>query len=302
LNRRPQPRKEFIETSSRFLSLPATQINWEEFKAWLSGRFEVRTAQRRLRYAEKFHHCLLNRNFAELQLLNNNKRSHILKALSALAKFLGIYDDFKALVRNYGIKWAGTLPEDLMIKRLTRVADHDDMARWVQSFKEALPDLSLFIDFQVSTGLRFEEAIEANNLIIKLGGQGRLNEYYSNEKQALEHFRFRQVFIRRSKKAFVSFVAPELINKIAAEGKEVNRNIIHCRLKRRKMRAKFSDLREYYASFMTKYLRESEIDFLQGRISASVFMRNYFNPAWLSDLKHRALQGAQELLKSLIIA
>ncbi|MBS7653962.1 MAG: hypothetical protein QXU95_02175 [Candidatus Bathyarchaeia archaeon] len=38
-------------------------------------------------------------------------------------------------------------------------------------------------------------------------------------------------------------------------------------------------------------MRESEIDFLQGRISASIFMRNYFNPAWISDLKSRALES-----------
>jgi len=36
---------------------------------------------------------------------------------------------------------------------------------------------------------------------------------------------------------------------------------------------------------MTKYLKESEINFLHGRVSASIFMQNYFNPAWISDLK-----------------
>jgi hypothetical protein len=39
----------------------------------------------------------------------------------------------------------------------------------------------------------------------------------------------------------------------------------------------------------------AEIDFLQGRTSASVFMRNYFNPALISDLKERVFKGIAAL-------
>jgi hypothetical protein len=35
---------------------------------------------------------------------------------------------------------------------------------------------------------------------------------------------------------------------------------------------------------------------LQGRISTSVFMRNYFNPVWVTDLKKRALKNSEDLL------
>lgn len=42
---------------------------------------------------------------------------------------------------------------------------------------------------------------------------------------------------------------------------------------------RFGDVREVWASVMPKHLRQPEIDFLQGRVSTSVFMRNYFNPA-----------------------
>jgi hypothetical protein len=46
---------------------------------------------------------------------------------------------------------------------------------------------------------------------------------------------------------------------------------------------------------MTKYLNQSEIDFLHGRVGTSVFMQNYFNPAWISDLKQRVFQGIAEI-------
>ena len=42
---------------------------------------------------------------------------------------------------------------------------------------------------------------------------------------------------------------------------------------------------------MTKYLSQPEIDFLQGSVSGSVFMRNYFNPALIGDLKERVFKG-----------
>jgi len=223
----------------------------------------------------------------------------VLKALSALAKFLGIYDYFKALVRNYGVKWAGKRSEDLMIERLTRTVNGNELAEWMRDVEEALPELSTFIDFVASSGLRFEEAIQAWNLIIDLSKQGRLSEYYNKETQALEHFRFKELFIRRGKKAFASFISEAFLQQIASHNNKITRNAINCKLKRRKLRARFSDLREYYASIMTKYLKQPEIDFLQGRMSTSVFMRNYFNPAWIQDLKSRALEGANELLKVL---
>jgi len=58
---------------------------------------------------------------------------------------------------------------------------------------------------------------------------------------------------------------------------------------------RFPDIREAQGTFMTKYLKESEIDFLQGRIKSSVFKSNYFNPSLISDLKTRAFQGIKEI-------
>ncbi len=292
MNRRPQPRKlSFVEKEP--------EIDWNSFKEYLKQRLEARTAQRRFRYAEKFYGCLLRGDLSELQLLSDHKRAHVMRALSALAKFLGVYDYYIGLVRNYGLKWSPSIPDSLVLKRLVKVADSGDMARWVQRFKRALPVFSPLIDLMAASGLRVEESIEVNNTIISLAKKGRLHDYYNFERQVLEHFRFKDKFIRRSKKAFISFVPREVVEVVAEKGIITNRNTIQLRLRRRKIPARMSDLREYYASFMTKYLRASEIDFLQGRISASIFMRNYFNPAWISDLKDRALEGAKQLLKTL---
>jgi len=69
---------------------------------------------------------------------------------------------------------------------------------------------------------------------------------------------------------------------------------------KKKLPLRFGDIREYWATYMTRHLKEAEIDFLQGRISSSIFMRNYFNPALISDLKQRTFKGITELLQKVI--
>ena len=70
-------------------------------------------------------------------------------------------------------------------------------------------------------------------------------------------------------------------------------------VKRMGLKQRFSDLRELHGSILTRYLSESEINFLHGRIGASVFMQNYFNIAWINDLKERLFKGIREILKEI---
>ena len=58
---------------------------------------------------------------------------------------------------------------------------------------------------------------------------------------------------------------------------------------------RYSDIRETHGTLMTKYLKDNEIDFLHGRVTSNVFMRNYFNPSLISDLKTRVFQTTCEI-------
>jgi len=162
--------------------------------------------------------------------------------------------------------------------------------------KRARSELSDFMDFIAITGLRLVEAIESYNLIIKLAKEGKLNEYYNEEKEALEHFRFKEIFLRKSKKAFISFVPKELIEKIALSSPlPDSRHAIQMRVKKKGLKLRFSDIREAHASFMTKYLKQPEIDFIHGRVTTNIFMANYFNPALICDLKERIVNAVKEI-------
>jgi intergrase/recombinase len=230
-----------------------------------------------------------------LKALSRHKQLGAMKALSALAKFTGCHERFKQLIKSYGLKWSVN-NDDVIIARLIKYSNgngsKNELFKWIRTVKQKIPEFTPFVDLVTATGLRFSEAIESFSIIAR----GNLDEYYNAETQALEHFKFRELFIRRTKKAFMSFISRELINAIRLSDLRVTKDVIDKRIQRLGLKLCFSDLRELWASYSVKNLRQPEIDFLQGRVSASVFMRNYFNPTWITDLKRRAIKNASELL------
>ena len=151
------------------------------------------------------------------------------------------------------------------------------------------------MDFMAITGLRLIEAVRSYNLIIQLSRNNRLSNYYNEEKETLEHFRYEKLFLRKGKKVFVSFVPKDSIKKISRNQKEITKDMVVQAVKRMGLKLRFSDLRELHGSILTRYLSESEINFLHGRIGARVFMQNYFNIAWINDLKDRVFKGIAEI-------
>lgn len=198
-----------------------------------------------------------------------------------------------------GLKWSNGSSEDIIIRRFTKSQDSAHIISWMKSVKETIPISSTFLDFVAVTGIRFVEAINSYNLIIDLKREGRLLEYYNAGRELLEHYKFKDIFMRKGKKVFISFVSRDLIERISNSNK-LTKITLENRIKRSGLTLRFGDVREYWASYMTKHLRQPEIDFCQGRISTSVFMRNYFNPAWIGDLKDRALRGENELANAMI--
>jgi len=229
-------------------------------------------------------------------LLSEGKRRMVLAGLSALAKYLGIYNQWKESVQRYGIKWIGVETKDKrIIQRLTKAIDINDVYDWIRKVKEARMELSVFMDFMALTGLRLVEAVESFNLIIKLAKEGKLSEYYDSEKEVLEHYKFRELFLRKGKKALISFVPKELVQRISQSVPVKTANCIDKTVRNSGLHSRFSDLREFHGSIMTKYLNQNEIDFIHGRIGTSTFMANYYNPLWISDLKQRVFKGIAEI-------
>jgi intergrase/recombinase len=177
---------------------------------------------------------------------------------------------------------------------LTKAESPGEIFEWINKVKDARPELSDFLEFMAVTGLRMIEAVESYNLIIELAHQRKIKDYYKAEKQTLEHFKFKETFLRKSKKAFISFVPWALIQKVSQQT-PVSLDMIRKRVQKKGLPLRFSDIREAHGTLLTKYLKDAEVDFLEGRVANSVFMRNYFNPALIVDLEARAFQGIQEI-------
>lgn len=244
-------------------------------------------------YAQKYSDCLFKRDLTPLQSLVPSMRPNILKALAALAKFSGRYEEYQSLLKSSGIGWAGRNKDDVFIERLTGVKDSGEVWEWVKAVKTERTELTGLMDLMSVSGLRFIEGVASHNLIIELNTNMRLGEYF--KENALEHFHFKELFLRQTKKAFVSFVPSELVMQIYREQTLGSLDSIKKQIQKSKLPLRFSDIREAHATFMTKFLKPSEIDFLHGRVTSSVFMANYFNPALIGDLRERAFKGITEI-------
>lgn len=228
-------------------------------------------------------------------------RRHTLKALSALSKFLGMHDIFIELRERYGIKWDKGETSQIIIKRLTGEI-MNSVIEWIpQVYKVFDDDQKALFRYLLFTGVRVEEACNTWNLIHTLG-EGNIHEYYNEKLSALEHYRYPKLFFRKTKTVYISFVTYKLVSDIL-HGKREKFTwwTLVSTLRKNNLPSRFGDIRELWATRMIKYLNQSEIDFLQGRISQSVFMRHYFNASLLPDLKDRVLKGAQNLLDEVII-
>jgi len=79
------------------------KLNWLDFREWLNKKYSKTWAYQVLDLSKKYQHMLYG-NLRELDLFSKWKKNNVLKALIALSKYLGIYEQFKAKVKNYGVK------------------------------------------------------------------------------------------------------------------------------------------------------------------------------------------------------
>jgi hypothetical protein len=66
--------------------------------------------------------------------------------------------------------------------------------------------------FACLIGLRPGEVIESVRLLCSPQNSGPI--YYNPEQQCLEHFRYSQIFLRRTKKAYILFVTPDILEMV----------------------------------------------------------------------------------------
>jgi intergrase/recombinase len=284
-----------IENEKNWRIKSFEDFDWNAFREWIFKRYSKTWAPTVLSYARKYH-WMLTGDLRELDSFSKSKKNNVLKSLIALSKYLGCYQSFKLRVASYGIKWEY---QDSLEAFLRITEPKEEIVEWLKACLKVLDeDKSTFLMFLVVTGLRKGEAINSFNLIIKLSQKGKLDEYYNEKLQSLEHFRFGKLFLRGSKNVFLSFIPAQLIEKIA-KCKPISETTLKRHLKKNGLKSRLNELRDYFATFMVyNGLIREEADLLQGRIGKSIFMRHYFSPA-IKDLKNRALKAVTQMMSVL---
>jgi hypothetical protein len=94
---------------------------------------------------------------------------------------------------------------------------------------------------------------------------------------------------------FLRAETAELAQRISTKKKLASPVAVQDRVRKKGLKVTYSDICETHGTLLTKYLKDNEVDFLHGRATSNVFMRNYFNPSLISDLKTRVLKATSEM-------
>ena len=195
-------------------SCPPIAIDWQQFHNFLLQRMTPKTAGDRLSYAKQYAIIILQSgdggDASSLMHLTPNKRIHIQKALSSLARFTGKTEEWKAIRQKYGLTWStGTEQLDAFNRFFS---NDNSLEKMIESLKQAMQllphpyrDVLLFC---VLTGLRNGETIECIKLI---RDPEQFKIYYNESSQCLEHFRFKERFLRKTKSAYITVCDKQIL-------------------------------------------------------------------------------------------
>jgi intergrase/recombinase len=271
----------------KILDRSDTNIDWTTFKTWLTSKYSKSYTKLIYYYSKKYHNLLSNVKL--IDLIKQSNRNNVIKALITFSKYMGCYTEFKAKMKNYGIK----IHRQSAVESFLRImkASNSDILDWYEKALVHLrPNERLFLRFCKITGIRKTEAITSFNKIIELSKTQDLPAYYDFQLKVLMHFQYHMEFLRRTKNCYISFVPDKLVKQIASS-QPVSYYAIRKRLSRYGIKLRISELRDHFGTHLRKHgITKEEIDLLQGRIPQEIFIRHYWSPK-LSELGNRVLNA-----------
>ena len=113
-------------------------------------------------YAKRFIHVLQNKDASSVTKLTPDSKSHVMKALAALSKFLGKYDEWLGIIKSYQLKWSNGNKSFKAFQSIMDSQSHgnnlNSMIKWIKGVSAALPqEFRNVLLFNTLTGLRPNE-------------------------------------------------------------------------------------------------------------------------------------------------
>ncbi|HEX6280589.1 MAG TPA: integrase [Nitrososphaera sp.] len=276
----------------------------------------AKTAEDRLRYSKQYGSVLTSPSSSVMLLqLPANKRIHVMKALSCLARYTGRTEQWRAIRQQYQLTWStGTEKIDAFTRFFDSEKSLDNMLQWLREAIRVLPSrYANLLLFCTLTGMRGSEAVESIRLLNSvrhgehkdtrrnLSGSpetGVPEQYHSPERQILQHYLYPNIFIRRTKAIYISIVNDQIIALARNIGKTPTLNGLKKAISHSKLSMQIKYCRKIFASYLKQHGIDTEIiNMLQGRIGKDIFLRHYMTPS--SNFKNEVLTAIAELQRQI---
>jgi hypothetical protein len=271
------------------------QIDWSGFKDYLLKTCRPNTVKVRICYAKQYAYVLTSAEDIlpanQLLQLPPQKRLNVMKSLTALSRYLGCYENWQQTRKQHNLKWStGNESLQSLERFFNPEMGLDQMIDRVKVMMQVLPPvMSNVVKYAVLTGLRPSEAVESVKLLntqknlhgsSSSSNNNNNNYYYDPEQQTLRHYLFPHIFLRATKKAYLSYITPEDLQPVINLGdKTPTWNAIRLTCRRRNIDMEMRRCRKIFASWLRKSRIQSEfVDLLQGRVPPSVLARHYLVP------------------------
>jgi intergrase/recombinase len=267
---------------------------WKNYEKYMISQGQSKhTIRNKLQYAKRFYHIFNQENAKDLLNVSLETRQHAMKSLASLSKYLGIYDKWQDIKKRYQLKWSEQGGGYSTFEKIFNNKDQNisNMIKWIKDAIDKLPrEYGNIILFATLTGLRPDESYKAIDLI-------KTNPLEYVDDDMLMHYKFPKLFLRISKKAYVSIVNKEIIQiaKNAISG--FTYSSLRKRFKKYDLSMNMYYCRKVFATFLRNNGVEQEIvDLLQGRTPSSIFVNHYYRP----DMNEIITKKIKPLLSSLL--
>ncbi|MEM3828410.1 MAG: integrase [Conexivisphaerales archaeon] len=282
------------------LTVGSKSVKWLDFLKYLNSKYSPSYVNTIIHYTTKYYDLL--EDVQKLDMLPNTIKANVIKSLIILSKYLGIYNEFKSRLQQYGIK----SPRQDALKSFLRILNtsNSDILEWfVNAYNVVRDNEKLYLRLLLTTGLRKDEGIKCFNKIIELSRQNKINEYYctlpNSDVKGLCHFKYPREFLRRTKNVFISFIDENLLNQISGS-EPLTYTMIRKRLERHGLRLRLNELRDYFGTYLLNCgIPQQYIDMLQGRIPVNIFLRHYLLVFNFKDLRDKVLNAVANLEQKL---
>ena len=216
-------------------------------------------------------------------------------ALACLSKYLGCYNEWKEIKERYDLKWTNNRDIDIFNAIMDSRNNFSSMVAWLKETCSQLPEPHRnVLLYCTMTGLRASEAFYSIHLL-----HTQADNYLNKERMTIEHFRYPDYFLSRTKKAYISLATPAILE-IAQRSSDKGENAFRHTAKRLHLQDRVKLCRKIFATYMRmEGITPEIIDLLQERIPKNVFARYYLRLD--IDVEFNKVRAALDRLQTSIV-